>query len=503
MKYLPLIVVALIFGMLFSCKSEQKMDCPTVDYVNSFLAENEEIIFYGGIAVDDLINKTGLLSISGIGETFGEQVDEVKMSLALDERIYFALGGPLDREGMPSSIYFFMHVRNKEMVTELLEESGYFFDDENGMMVAEDVTSAIGFTDDLLIAVSGEYGEDFKAMLVDAYQEANQKKSNPQIATNLARSGDVLFVSHLENLYATSNTDLNKLPAEQQEEITKMAKGSHVAATLSFEKGRMVLESFIDGSEAMNKYAIFNEENPVDVPARLGPGTGTAALALNLDMAKIDALMDEFDVDVMDELYKEAGAAAALVKAVVGDKLSSIMNGAFGVALLSTPGSMEFAKDPKVHMYLGMGKSSEMVAEMLADLLAAGNVQKQAEGVYVMDRAVAKIEANEMVMWSGFDREDESIEFAPLDVPKHIPDFGKKPFFMYIDLSDLDLDNLGADPMLEDLSALASFLTIEADNSGGRMILQLKNTKDNFLHALVKGFQNEIESLTSQGGMAF
>jgi hypothetical protein len=503
MRYLTFSIASLCIAILFSCRSEQKSACPTVDYVNSFLAENDKIVFYGGVAIDDLLQKTGLLSVSGIGESFGDQIENVKLSLALDERVYFALGGPLDRQGMPSSIYFFVHVRNKLMVRELLEENGYYFDDDGGIMVAEDVTSAIGFTDDLLIAVSGEYGEDFKAMLLEAFSVSNEKKSNQKIEENLARKGDVLFVSHLENLYTTSNTDLNKLPNEQQEEIARMTEGSHIAATLSFETGKMVLEAFVKGNEAMDRLLVFNEAPPVDVPARLGPGLGYAGLSLNLNMQKVDALMNDFNVDIMGELVKEAGPVAKLIRTLIGDKLSSIINGSFGMALMSRPGSVEFAKNPKLHVYFGMGKSSELLAELFADLLAAGNLEKQGEGVYLMDKTLVKIEQNEMVMWTGFDQGYENIQFSPLDVPKHIPNFGNKPFSMYIDISDMELEKLGVDQMIESLAELGSYISLEANNEGGRMVIQLKNTEENFLRALVKGFQNEIEALTSQGSMAF
>jgi predicted house-cleaning noncanonical NTP pyrophosphatase (MazG superfamily) len=496
---LSIIYFTAILLIFSSCKTEKKVDCPTVDYVNSFLAENKEVVFYGGIGIDDLINKTGILNIGSVGQTFGEQIDEVKMSLALDERIYFALEGPLSRDGMPKSFYFFVNVRSKEKVNELLTENGYFFEEEEGVMIAEDVTSAIGYTNDLIIAVSSEYGEDVKKLLLDAFKEANAKKSNENIAQNLARTGDLLFVSHLENLYATSNTDLNKLPEEKQKELQEMAKNTHVATTLAFEKGRMVLETFTNFNENMEKFAIFDESGSANVKSKLGPGTGYAAMAINLDMNKIDAIIQEYNPDIMEELYREMGPTASLIKGITGDRLSSIMSGAFGVALLSKPGSMEFAKDPKMHLYAGMGKSSEMIANLFADLLSAGDVQKLADGVYQMDRAIAKIEKNEMVMWSGMDAKDGEISFQNLDVPSNIPSFGDKPFSMYIDLSEMDIDNLGVDPMMAELSQMGDFISLEADNSGGKLIVQLKNTKDNFLNAFVKSYQSEIESLSDQG----
>lgn len=325
------------------------------------------------------------------------------------------------------------------------------------------------------------------------------KKSNEKIAQNLARTGDLLFVSHLENLYATSNTDLNKLPEEKQKELQEMAKNTHVATTLAFEKGRMVLETFTNFNENMEKFAIFDESGSVNVKSKLGPGTGYAAMAINLDMNKIDAIIQEYNPDIMEELYREMGPTASLIKGIAGDRLSSIMSGAFGVALLSKPGSMEFAKDPKMHLYAGMGKSSEMIANLFADLLSAGDVQKLADGVYQMDRAIAKIEKNEMVMWSGMDTKDGEISFQNLDVPSNIPSFGDKPFSMYIDLSEMDIDNLGVDPMMAELSQMGDFISLEADNSGGKLIVQLKNTKDNFLNAFVKSYQSEIESLSDQG----
>jgi len=502
MKISILFFSALILTLV-SCKSDSKTDCPTVDYVNSFLADNNEIVFYGGIGIDDLINKTGLLNVEGIGETFGAQIDEVKMSLALDERIYFAFGGPLGRDGMPKTMYFFIHVRNKEMVHELLSENGYYFEPEGDIMIAEDMASAIGYSEDLIIAVSGEYGEDMKGLLVNAFNEANSKKSNENIAMNLSRPGDMLIVSHMENLYTTSNTDLNNLPEEKQKELLEMTQGSHVAATLTFEKGRMVLESFTGFNEKMGKFAIFDESGAKDVKSKLGPGKGFAAMALNLDMDKIDGLIKEYNPDMIEELYSEIGPAASLIRGFTGDKLSSIMSGAFGLAVLSEPGSMEFAKDPKMHFYAGMGKSSEMIAELFADLLAAGDVQKLAEGVYKMDRAIAKIEKNEMVMWSGLDSNEDVLNFKKLEVPSNIPGFGDKPFSMYFDLSSMKLDNLGVDPMIVDLSEMGNYITLEADNSGGKLVIQLKNTEDNFLNALVKGYQNEIKDLTNQGGIVF
>lgn len=485
-----------------ACSSKENAETDTLSYVNSFLAKNKDIVFYGGIGVEDLINKTGIFDLKGVGESFGEQFNEIKTSLALDERVYYALGGPLSRDGMPKTIYFFMRVLNKEKVNELLSENGYFFEEENGIMVAEDNTSAIGFTNDLIIAVSNDSGENVKSLLMSAFSEAKANNSNDQIADNLAKKGDVLLVSHLENLYATSNTDLKNLSDEKQKELQEMVKNNHVATTLLFDKGKMVLESFTGFRENMEKFAIFDESGEVNVQSKLGPGLGYAGMSMNLDMEKIDALIQEYNPDLLVEIYREMGPTGKLVKDLTDDKLASIMSGAFGVALLSKPGSMEFAKDPKMHIYAGMGKSSEMIANLFSDLLAAGDIEKMADGVYEMDGAIAKIDKNEMVMWSGMNTDKSAFNFEKLDIPSNIPSFGQKPLSFYIDLSQLSIDNLGVDQVTAELSSMVDYVLFEADNDGGKFVIELKNKEDNFLRAIVKKYQNDIEAMSSQG-MAF
>jgi hypothetical protein len=498
MKKISFYLFCVIF-LLSACTSKEITQNSAAAAFNSFMADNKEIVFYGGIGLEDLVNKTGVFDISGVGESIGEQFNQIKASLALNERVYFALGGPLDRDGMPKSIYFFMRVLDKEKVNTLLSENGYFFEEENGIMVAEDITSAIGFNDNLIIAVSGEYDEDVKSLLMNAFQETSTNRVNERIAENLERKGDLLLVTHLENLYSTSNTDLNRLPQEKQQELQDMVKGNHVATSLLFDKGRMILESFTGFRDNMEKFAIFDESGDVDVTSKLGPGLGYAGMSLNLDMEKIDVLIQEYNADLLLEMYKEMGPSGALIKNISDNKLASIMSGAFGVALLSKPGSMEFAKDPKMHVFAGMGKSSEMITSLFADLLAAGDVEKMGEGVYRMDGAIAKIKQNEMVMWSGMDADNSDLNFQKLDVPSNIPNFGKKPFSMYIDLSQMNVDNLGLDQVASELSTMIDYMTIEADNDGGKLVLQLKNKEDNFLNAFVKKYQGDIQAMSSQG----
>ena len=498
MKFIVASLLMFVLILFTSCDEIGKDDCPVVDYVNSFLAENEEIVFYGNAGISEIVDKTGIYGIEGIGEVAKEQMSEIKEGLVLEERLYFALGGPLGRDGSPSTTYLFMHVRDQEKLEDYLSANGFLFEEEDGLKISEDVGAALGMTDDLIIMVDAGFNGDSKGLMKKAFEAANKKDVNDQIAETLKQSGDINLTTHFQNLYSTSNTDLTKLPEEKQKKIQEMAAGSFATTSLRFLPGKLEIESVLDLNEKMEEFFVFNESQSTDIISKIGPGIAKAGFTLDLNIEKIDALLDEYLPEAKEEVYAQLELGGDILKATGVKNLSQILDGTIGIALLGDENGINM-DSPKVHLFAGVNESSSMIADFLTDLLEEGEIEKVGKGVYRSKDAVAKLIGDELILKANYNDEEVSLNPEKAEIPGKISNFGKQPMTMFIDVEAITKQSLGIDPMVEEVVGLVDYITLEAGNHGGKFEIIMHDKSSNILEGILMNFRGQIEGMAQDG----
>lgn len=487
---------ALISLLISSCSEEEKKSS-ALKYVNSFVSESDETIIFGSISLDNIINKSDLTNLPNFGPIVGEQVKYINAGVGIKKRIYFALDGPLDREGMPSHSVLFMEVNNKDSLENIFSEMGYFFEDQDGLRIADDMNMSIGFNDEIAIFINTNFEEDPVEYLKTVYEMSQKGSSNEKIANILQSSSDIVFSSHMENLYGTSNTDLNKLPIKQQEEIKKLAAGSFVSTTIDFNDGELLIQSNSDFNEDLQELMFFKEDVTFDAKEKLGPGKAIMAFSMEIDIPKLERMIENFYPEATQELYKSMGTSGTIMKGLGGDGLSAIVDGKFGFAITGMPESMDMGAIPEMAFFAGLGKSSSDIVDLLVDLAASGDIQKVGKGMYRMGDASAKVTKDEVMIHSNANKLNEMEDGkTTLELPALASGFGNKPLAIYLDLkmiseSGIDIGSEEARSVLE----LADYIYIEGDNKTSKMVIKLKDDSKNVLKAVIDAMRSELEKM--------
>jgi hypothetical protein len=215
--FFPITLIALL--MLASCgKDENKVKIKSA--VASFATSQQDVIGYGYIHIKQMLDKSKLAELKGIGNGIADIFTSLESGVNLESGIHYVLTGPIDKNGMPDKVFAFFPVENKDSLKVKLEqEMGYLFEEEDGLMMYDDMSTAIGFNDEIAIVVMTQFGADSKEELKSAFIKTTNKDQNPKIVEILDLETDILLGTNLSNLYNTSNTSLNALPAKRKKEI--------------------------------------------------------------------------------------------------------------------------------------------------------------------------------------------------------------------------------------------------------------------------------------------
>lgn len=494
------VTVLVLFVAAFITACSDKKTSPLTERVSSFLSEHENTITFGSVDLDALLNKSDLESFPNFGNVIMEQYKSLKSSFTLTDKIYFALDGPVSRDGVPSRSYFFMHVENKDSLSDLFEDMGYFFEEESGFHIAEDNNMAIGYDEDLFIAFVGRNDDNVRDLLKSAFAATQSGDKNDKALDMLAREGDFIIASNLKELYGTSNTDLNKLPIKQQEEVRAMADGSYIASSLNFKDGEIVFESENYFNDKLKETLFFNEKMSFNPLEKLGPGDAILAFAFDLDIVKLESLVDRFYPAGLNELYKSMGTSGLILKGLGGEELSKIVDGRFGLAMSSIPENTMGAEVPELAMYMGIGSSGDKIVEVINDFTSGPEIEEveKGKGVYRFEDARIKMDEGEMTVHSTIKNYASEDFSKKLTIHSDEVNFGSKPMSLFIDINRLVKEDIGRE--FKDARVLLStmnYLYLEADNASTQLRITFKNKEINALKALLDALQSELQNIMS------
>lgn len=499
MKSISFSLLFLLFIMQ-SCNDKQASEVK--NSFNSFIAQNSEAVSYGKVSLGDLLEKSDLESLPSFGEIIKKQFNSLKVSIGVDQPIYFALDGPLNREGMPKRSYFFFQINNKDSVEAMFSEMGYFFEEEGNIFYAEEETMALGFNEDMAIMMTGTYDDNLKELIYSAFKEASNKEINERIANVLDLKGDILIASHIENLYNTGNTDLNSLPEDQQKLLKEMAANAHYATTIDFRNGEISIDGSAYFDEALSKAMVFKDMKGFDPLAEMNVERPLMAFYANIDVPKMELLMEKFYPDPVKQLYKSMGTTGLILKGLGGEGVNALVNGQMAFAFANAPVDFNFNDEqlpPGMTFYAGVGGASGSIIDVLVDFADAGDIERVDQGVFRYNGMEAKLSGKSLIVKS-LNKENSPKIMGRTELPEGCEGFGVKPMAFYLDLKALfatDLEIRSND--LKSITDLLDFVYMEADNEGSSIKIILKDPSKNVLKAVVDALRGDLEEIISSG----
>ena len=489
MKVLGLITALVITLIIASCGGTKHEGLDK--YVGQYLNDNSDAIIVLRMDVSTIMDKSDLQNIPDIGSKLLETFNQIDSSMALNEKIYIIASGPLDHEGMPENTALFISVKDQKEAAKMFNEMGYFFEVENGVNIHDEDGLAIGYTEDLAIIAMTK--TDPKLFVTQAFEKSKKGDVNESVMKNMDYEGDIVASLNLQNLYATSNTDLNKLPIQQQEKIKKLAENSFVNTTLSFNTGEIVMETHLEFNEELQKAMFFDESGNTDVLTKLGPGKPIAAFSMNLDLDKMEAFMTDIYPEGMKDVYKNLGPQGLILKAIGGGKLSNFVNGEFALAVTGFSENMVSGGIPQVNIFSGLGASSGDFSELLIALLEEQEADQVGEGIFEYNNMKIKFNSSSIFVSSDTTLTNQQLGNSPMEVPAGITGFGEKPFTFYIDFTMLksaeaEMMTGDADMVIQELE----YIYFEADNKKSKLIIK---TTDGSVNVLKKSVDTALESI--------
>lgn len=469
--------VITLLALMMACGGSKRDGL--ANYVGRFLLSNNEVIMVMKLDLGAILDKVAIGEIPEIGGQFAGNIEQFYKGAALAEKVYVIGQGALNNENMPEEVYIFMAVEDEKEMAALLNEMGYFFDKESGLNIHEEMDLSIGFKDDVLIAVLSETQP--KEKLLNAFNRVKSGKVNEQMMTYLDREGDILLSLHLENLYTTANTDLNRLPIQQQEKFKRLAQGSFVNTVVQFNTGELVVETHLDFNDELSDAMFLAKSGSNNALSKIGPGEPILVAALHLDIQKMDEMLLSDYPEILKQMYSKMGPQGLLLKTLGGGKLASFINGEIAFAVTDIQATDD-KEEPYVTLYTGLGKSSGDLAELIAMLAEEKDAQKIGEGTFKYDGYTVKMNKEGMIMSSDPDMSAGALGNSPLTLSAHMRDILTSPVAFYIDFDALAGSD--ADKILGDAEMAVNyidFISFTADNKKARLVIKFIDTEKNIL----------------------
>lgn len=463
------LIFTLVLGVILASCGGNKGTRPMQEYVSAFLKDNPTIIAFGDLQAMSVLKKSDYGTIPKFGLLVEKELEGLKAELDLESPVYFALEGPLDQDGTPTTTYAFLKVKNTDSLNANLTERGFDIEKINDLNYHASGDVAFGFRNDLLILVSKKNEFDGKKFVQDAFKRAEGDISEGKVDEILSAKGDFVMGISLAGLYGTSNTDLQKLSKDKQDKLKNMVADCYVQSTLTFEAGAAVFETKNLFSEELMKRMFFKEDGSASVISMLGTGQPRLGFSTNLDMKKFQSLVDEFSPKALGDLAESAGGPAQLALMSAGDKgLAGILSGQVGLVMVGESiGGQSMVPDFNFH--IGIEESGKPLAEMAKNFLSLG---------------MAKVDLNDKGL-SGY----TSASYLPeagkkVKIPSGCEGFGKKGLTAFLYLEGMDMSQFDFEGG-QKLIYLLKYATFEMDNSGSRLYLKAKDDKENAMKQMV------------------
>ena len=427
----------------------------------SFVQSNNKVVAFGSVNVKEILNKADYSKIPKFGGIIATQLTSFSGSINLDKPLYFAAEGPFDTKGMPAALYVFAESKNQDSVTKKMKSLGYEMieEKENKFSFYQDKQMSISVKESLMIGVFKPSTKDFKSIIASSFKMSENEIKEDRIKQMVESKEDIVAGVNLESLFATSNTDLEKLPKEKKEMVKSMMKSSYILNTLSFNAGEMVFKTQNYFSEELKKRIPLKQEAAGNVLKNLGTGEPRLGLLLNLDFAKLNGLIK--DLMLEDEIggFTEGFTTEEMSFSEI---YGEVLNGQLG-AVVYEETMAEGGLTPQTNVYVGLGKQGKEGFDKL-----------KIPGLSLIERDIFDTH----VLF--FSSKDFKPSAEPIKVAQGCENFGSKPISGFIHLNGIPVEDFDAEGAFKFVEKI-DYIYFEYGVDGGILKLQAIDQKTNIL----------------------
>ena len=427
----------------------------------AFVQSNNKVVAFGSVNVKEILTKADYSKIPKFGGIIATQLTSFSGSINLDKPLFFAAEGPFDVEGMPAALYIFAESKNQDSVTKKMKTLGYEMieDKENKFSFYQDKQMSISVKESLLIGVFKPSTKDFKPLIVSSFKMSENEIKEDRVKQMVESKEDIVASVNLESLYATSNTDLEKLPKEKKELVKSMMKSSCIHNTISFNAGEMVFKTQNYFSEELKKRLPLKQESAGNVLKNLGTGEPRLGLLFNLDFVKLNSLVKELMLeDELKGITREIAAEDIAFDEMFGE----ILNGQLG-AVVYEETMAEGGLTPQSNVFVGLGKQGKNGFDKLK-IPGLALIEKELFDSHVLF----------------FTSKDFKPSDEPIKVAQGCENFGTKPISGFIHLNGIPVEDFDAEGAFKFVEKI-DYIYFEYGIDGGILKLQAVDQKTNIL----------------------
>jgi hypothetical protein len=448
-----------IFFLLVGCGGSKNKTVE--ESFTSFVQSNSKVVGFGSVKVKEILTKADYTKIPKFGALIANQLTAFSGSINIDKPLYFAAEGPFDKDGIPATLYVFAESKNQDSVSKKMKSLGYemIADEENKFSYYQDKEMSISVKESLIIGVFKPATKDFKSILATSYKLAENEVKEDKVKEMIQSKEDIVAGINLESLYATSNTDLEKLPKEKKDLLKGMMKSSYILNTVNFNPGEMVIKTQNYFSEELKKRIPLKQEIATNAIQNLGTGEPRLGLLFNLDFVKLNSLLKEL---MLEEEVKGMTREFSNEELSFGELFGDILNGQLG-AVVYEESMAEGGLTPQTNVFVGLGKQGKDGFDKL-----------QIPGLDLIQRDIFDSHAI-FYTSEAFKPTDE-----PIKVAQGCENFGTKPISGFIHLNGIPVEDFDAEGAYKFIEKI-DYVYFEYGVDGGVLKLQAIDQKTNIL----------------------
>jgi hypothetical protein len=445
--------------LLFVTSCSNSSDKPIEDLFTSYVQSNKKIVAFGSLNVKQILTKAEYSSIPKYGQIIGTQIESFKNTINLDKPVFYALEGPLDRDGIPAAVYMFAEAKNEDSVVGKLKSLGYEMRKEEDLNYFHQGDFGMSVQKSLLLGVYKPNHKDFKGLFAGIHKQVKEEMKSDKISEIIHTKADVVAGVNLESMYGTSSTDLQKLPADKKALISNLVKDSYVLNTLNFNSGELVLQSKNYFSTALAQRMPLKQVPATNVLKNLGSGDPRIGLLLNMDFNRLKSLITDFGLQ--DELTQATNDLVSSDSSSV-DILGTVFNGQFGAVVFEEL-MEEGGLTPSVNVLVGLGAQGKNQLDKLG-IPGISLLQKEVFDSHALYYTSEKFKSAN----------------GSIKVPEGCANFGMKPISGFVYLNGMQMEDFDAEEEYKFIEKI-DYLYFEFGIDGGVLRVKAIDDKTNIL----------------------
>ena len=451
----------------------------------SFISNQEDVIMYGSIKLNQLLNKAYYDSDIAKSDLFSsafveqaiEEIERIKSYLNVGIPIYYAMKSSENIDDM--ELIVFGGINDKEaIIKEIISNKSTLSkkDHKSFTLIQEPGVSMALTKNKFIFRISSNLREKNLPKIFDTYFNSFNGKKDLTVQTVFNKSKDVNITYDYGKIMKLYQATIQSISGVDMDYLKNMDWMSDIDMTtsmdLAFENGSISMLMNIYSDE-MKEWNLFSTSSKEILP-KLGQGKPLAGFLANLNIDEYQKLWKEYypdgiinqimDMDLGPEFEAQIPPELAAIEAtLMKDGLKSFFGGEIGMMLYNMPNK---SRKPEMSIYMNIGSNLKAIID---------------------DTGIPEIPGGDL----NIDIKDDHIS---MHSKNHTPDgkgpelsgkfsnFGKAPISAFLDLAQIptnDLPNEFSD--FESLIEMLDFIDMEFDMSGGHVTLHFKDKSKNGL----------------------